>query len=102
METENNKEELLKITFKIADRIYPLKVNPVDEEELRIAVKRINESVDRYIFRVKNSDYQDAVSLTLLEFAIRLLKYEKNKDLNNVIDEIKSLDRRLGEYLDTI
>src|SRR5574344_1411326 len=99
---DNKKEESQKVNITIADRTYPLRINPVDEETLRAAAKRINESVDKYLFRLKNSDYQDTVSLTLLVFAVRLLKTEKNADLNGLLEEIKLLDIRLGEYLDTI
>ena len=99
---ENKKDESQKINLTIADRTYPLRINPVDEEKLRSAAKRINESVDKYLFRLKNSDYQDAVSLTLMEFAVRLLKNEQNADITGLLEQIKILDTRLGEYLDTI
>ena len=38
-------DEKLRITLKIADRIYPLTIDPKNEEVYRVASEKINEKV---------------------------------------------------------
>ncbi|MFA6334250.1 MAG: cell division protein ZapA [Bacteroidales bacterium] len=87
------------IRISIADRYYPLKIAVTDEEKIRAAAKIINEKVDLYKKRYINRDTQDALSMALLQFVIRLIEAEQREESNQIIDELQNLDTLLGEYI---
>ncbi|MFA5850176.1 MAG: hypothetical protein A2X18_14495 [Bacteroidetes bacterium GWF2_40_14] len=87
------------IRISIADRYYPLKIAISDEEKIRAAAKIINEKVDLYKKRYINRDTQDALSMALLQFVIRLIESEQKEESNQIIDELQNLDTLLDEYI---
>ncbi|MEN6619157.1 MAG: cell division protein ZapA [Rikenellaceae bacterium] len=87
------------IRISIADRYYPLRIAIADEEKIRTATKIINEKVDLYKKRYINRDTQDALSMALLQFVIRLIESEQREESNQIIDELQNLDTLLDEYI---
>ncbi|OJV18235.1 MAG: hypothetical protein BGO30_04620 [Bacteroidetes bacterium 41-46] len=87
------------IQICIADRYYPLKISLQDEEKIRTAVKIINEKVDLYRKRYTNRDIQDALSITLLQFVIRLIEAEQREESSHIVDEIQNISNLLDEYI---
>ena len=92
-------EEQQQIKIGIADRVYPFKINPSDEEKIRLAVKMINERVAYYKQKYANRDSQDALSMSLLQFVMKWIKVEQDQDLNGLLNELKLLDNQLEEYI---
>ena len=92
-------EEKQRIKVTIAERQYPLTIHPSEEESMRIAVARIREMVEFYKSKFKDRDVQDALSMSVLQFAVRLVKLEQNKELDNLVEDLKALDKQLGEYI---
>lgn len=90
-----------KIKIGIADRIYSLKIESSQEEEIRKAVKAINDSVNFYKERFSNRDNQDALSMAILQFATKLVNIENKNEVGGLINELKLLDKQLGEYIQT-
>ena len=87
------------IRISIADRYYPLKIAIADEEKIRAAAKIINDKVDLYKKKYVNRDTQDALSMALLQFVIRLIEAEQREESSQIIDELQNLDTLLDEYL---
>ena len=87
------------IQISIADRYYPLKVSLQDEEKIRAAVKIINDKVDLYRKRFANRDIQDALSITLLQFVIRLIEAEQREESSRIVVEIQNISNLLDEYI---
>lgn len=87
------------IRISIADRYYPLKIAIADEEKIRAAAKIINDKVDLYKKKYVNRDTQDALSMALLQFVIRLIEAEQREESSQIIDELQNLDTLLEEYL---
>ncbi len=92
-------EEKLSIKVNVADRYYPLKIAIADEERIRAAVKRINDKVSQYRQRYAERDVQDALSMALLQFVIKLIEQEERTDVNPVIEDLYDLDKQLDDYL---
>ncbi|MEZ7884475.1 hypothetical protein SDC9_90096 [bioreactor metagenome] len=88
------------IHITIAERVYPLRIAAQDEEKIRAAAKLINEKVDLYRKKYSNRDIQDALSMALLQFVIRLLEAEKREESSQIIADLKSLDHLLEEYIE--
>ncbi len=89
------------IHINIADRVYPLKIALHDEEKIRAAAKIINEKVENYRKRYTNRDAQDALSMALLQFVIKLIEAERKEEATKITEELKSLDNLLQEYIDS-
>ncbi len=92
-------EEKLRIKVTIAERQYPLTIQPSEEESLRIAVGRIRETVEFYKSKFKDRDLQDALSMSVLQFAVKYVRLEQNRELEGLMEDLKILDKQLGEYL---
>jgi cell division protein ZapA len=92
-------EEKQRIKVTIAERQYPLTIHPSEEENMRIAVGRIRALVDTYKTKFRDRDIQDALSMSLLQFAVKSVKLEQNKEFDNLVEDLKALDRQLDEYI---
>ncbi len=73
----------LSIKVNIADRYYPLKVTPEQEEIVRQAAKLINDKLKALQQEFDVKDKQDMLSMTVLELASQLITLQ-NK---NVIED---------------
>ncbi len=94
-------DEKLKIKLSIADRVYPLTVNPSQEEGLRSASKKIDVMIKQFEDSYAVRDKQDVLAMCALQFASQL----EQKQLDNAIDgtetlqRLSSLNEMLAEYL---
>lgn len=92
--------EKISIKIAIADRYYPLKIVASDEEKIRAAAKRVNNSVERYRKMYTGRDIQDALSMASIQFVIKMMEFEKQEEDTTHANELDELDRLLGEYLE--
>ena len=93
---EDNK---LSIKVNVADRYYPLKIELKDEEKIRTAAKMINEKVLQYKQRYVDKDVQDFLAMAALQYVIKYIEDEEKQDIQPVLNEIKTLDNELDDYL---
>ncbi|MGB3342786.1 MAG: cell division protein ZapA [Aequorivita sp.] len=93
--------EPLKIKISIADRIYPLTINPLQEEGLRLASKKIEEMIKKFEQSYAVRDKQDVLAMCALQFAAQV----EQKEIDNTSDtldsenKLQALDRLLIEQL---
>ena len=80
-------EEKQRIKITIAERQYPLTIHPSEEESMRIAVGKIREMVEFYKSKFKDRDVQDALSMSVLHFAVKMVKLEQNREFEGLVDE---------------
>ncbi len=90
----------LSININIADRLYPLKVDRMDEEGVRKAAKIINEKVSQYKQKYASKDLQDCLAMTTLQFAIEKFDTEKRIDDSPLVDELEVINDFLTEFLE--
>ncbi|HLW41388.1 MAG TPA: cell division protein ZapA [Flavobacterium sp.] len=95
-------EEKLKIKVSIADRVYPLTVEPGQEEGVRAAVKKIEAMTVQLEEHFAMRDKQDVLAFCALQFASQVeqnriqneegLDDSKQKliEFNNSLEEILS------------
>ena len=92
----------LKIKISIADRVYPLTVDPAQEEGLRSASKKIDAMIKQFEESYAVRDKQDVLAMCALQFASQV----EQKQIDNAIDgeqtieRIKKLNLLLDQYLD--
>ena len=92
-------EEKQRIKITIAERQYPLTSHPSEEESMRIAVSKIREMVEFYKSKFKDRDVQDALSMSVLHFAVKMVKLEQNKEFESLLEDLTVLDKQLDEYI---
>ncbi|CAD0005032.1 MAG TPA: cell division protein ZapA [Flavobacterium sp.] len=92
----------LKIKISVADRIYPLTVEPAQEEGLRSASKKIDAMIKQFEENYAVRDKQDVLAMCALQFASQV----EQKQIDNTIDgeetikRIKRLNSLLDQYLE--
>lgn len=70
--------EQLSVKIKIADREYPMKVRPEDEEKVRNAGKVINEKISKYKEQFGLEDKQDLLAMVAFDSLVEFLSLENN------------------------
>jgi len=92
----------LRIKISIADRVYPLTVEPTQEEGLRSASKKIDAMIKQFEESYAVRDKQDVLAMCALQFASQV----EQKQIDNAIDgeetieRIKKLNTLLDQYLE--
>lgn len=92
----------LKIKISVADRVYPLTVEPTQEEGLRSASKKIDAMIKQFEESYAVRDKQDVLAMCALQFASQV----EQKQIDNAIDgketieRIKRLNLLLDQYLE--
>ena len=86
----------LKIKISIANRVYPLIIDPEKEESLRIAAQEINSLVKKIEENYSVQDKQDALAMCVLQISAKkkqsiINDNELMNDLENKIDSINNL-----------
>ena len=61
--------EKLKIKLSVANRVYPLTINPSQEEGLRLASQQINDLIKKFEQNYSVQDKQDALAMCALQIA---------------------------------
>ena len=95
-------EEKLKIKISIADRVYPLTVDPSQEEGLRTASKKIDKMIKQFEENYAVRDKQDVLAMCALQFASQVEQKQIDNAMNGseTIDRLQKINAVLDQYLD--
>ncbi|MFI0425615.1 MAG: cell division protein ZapA [Flavobacterium sp.] len=93
--------EKLKIKISIADRVYPLTVDPSQEEGLRSASKKIDAMIKQFEQSYAVRDKQDVLAMCALQFAAQVEQKQINSSQDNetALIRLQNLDKKLSELL---
>jgi cell division protein ZapA len=93
--------EKLKIKISIADRIYPLTIQPEQEEGLRKAAKSIEQLIKQFEQSYAVRDKQDVLAMCALQFAsqVEQKSITSTKIKEEVIERLLMLDKTLQDEL---
>ena len=82
-------ETTLKIKVTIANRSYPLTIKRSEEEQIRSAVKTINEAVTRFESRYAVQDKQDVLSMCALQLASKAeLATKQSQNVQSQVSDV--------------
>ena len=84
----------LKIKVSVANRVYPLTINPSQEEGLRIAAQQINGLIKKFEQNYSVQDKQDALAMCALQIA----SSKKQESLNEE-DILNSVENRISKLI---
>ncbi len=88
----------LKIKLSIADRVYPLTIDPAQEEGLRKAAKDIEAMVKQFEQNYAVRDKQDVLAMCALQFASQVT--QKNIQEDSISAETSERLRKLASLLE--
>ena len=93
--------ERLKIKLSIADRVYPLTIDPSQEEGLRKAAKNIEQLAKKFEQNYAVRDKQDVLAMCALQFASKIEQkgIEKVEDNIELTERLRSLDQLINSKL---
>ncbi len=91
----------ISIKVSIANRIYPLKITLVEEENVRKAAKLINDKVKEFEENYAVRDKQDLVAMCCLQFATAVVNNEGKKMINGdgIEEKLIEIDKLVSDYL---
>ena len=89
--------EQLKIKLSIANRVYPLTINPSQEEGLRKATKKIEAMIGQFEQNYSVRDKQDVLAMCALQFAAQV--EQKSIDKEYVNEEVQEKLEALNDLL---
>jgi cell division protein ZapA len=94
-------DEKLKIKISIADRVYPLTVDPSQEEGLRAASKKIDAMMKQFEESYAVRDKQDVLAMCALQFAAQVEQKQINTsaEADDTAARLQLLDENLGKLL---
>ncbi|RWX00889.1 cell division protein ZapA [Flavobacterium cerinum] len=94
-------DEKLKIKISIADRVYPLTVDPSQEEGLRSASKKIDAMMRQFEENYAVRDKQDVLAMCALQFAsqVEQKQIDKSTDLEDAFERLRKMDEKASEIL---
>ncbi len=91
-------EELIPIQVIIAGRSYRIRVEPKEEELVRVAVEIADDKIKEFRQVYAGKDDQDFVAMTLITFAIDALKpSQNNQEISAKIEAlIQKIDAKIA------
>ena len=95
----NNQDERLVIQLMIGKQIYPINILRSQEEAFRAAAKRINETLQGYETRYPYQGNENYMSMTLLDFAVRVLQLEKDTSTAPFVESFQTLATEIEAVL---
>ncbi len=95
--------EKLKIKLSIANRVYPLTIDPSQEEGLRKAAKKIEAMIKQFEQSYSVQDKQDVLAMCALQFASQIEQKSIDKETvsEEVEEKLKALDSLLLQHLNS-
>lgn len=93
--------EKLKIKLSIANRVYPLTINPNQEEGLRKAAQKIDAMIKQFEQSYSVRDKQDVLAMCALQFASQVEQKVIDKDnlSEDVQNKLYALDELLSNHI---
>ncbi|MDY0098075.1 MAG: cell division protein ZapA [Bacteroidales bacterium] len=92
-------DDKLSIRVNVADRYYPLKVEPENEEKIRKAARMINEKVMQYKQRYADKDVQDFLAMASLQYVVKLTEEEEKAGNDNLPAALNEMIKKIDSVL---
>jgi len=89
----------LKIKLSVANRVYPLTIDPSQEEALRLASQQINTLIKKFEQNYSVRDKQDALAMCALQIASSKKQSSLNEEtfISDLEDRLSNLIGSLDE-----
>ena len=91
----------LKIKLSIADRVYPLTIDPAQEEGLRKAAKNIEQLAKKFEQNYAVRDKQDVLAMCALQFATKVEQESLDDQEDDILvtEKLVAMQQLLDKYI---
>ncbi len=91
------------ITVTIAERPYRMSVKPEEEEVVRAAAERINQTINEYSKAFEYKDQQDLFAMVCLQYAANAIHLENEKTFKDteMKKKLLDIDQALSDQLES-
>lgn len=89
----------LSIKVNIGGRVYPLTIDPKEEESIRKAADSINANIKELQSNYAVRDTQDLLAMTALQFASEVTKTGKSVEYSKLLNDVTLLNESLSKLL---
>ena len=89
----------LNIKVSIADELYPLSIDPKEEEVIRAAARHINDKLNVYRKTFPNLSTENYLAMVLLHEGVMYKEEEKRNDTKPYQDKLNELTALLDNYI---
>lgn len=92
--------ELIAISAVIGDRSYRIKIQPKDEEVVRMILKTINDKIVEFKTQFAGKDMQDYIAMVLVWYATEQhAGVAANLEKDNLAEQLNAIERLLDNQL---
>jgi predicted PilT family ATPase len=92
--------ELIAISALIGDRSYRIKINPSDEEVVRMTLKTVNDKIVEFKTQFAGKDMQDYIAMVLVWYATEQhAGTTAIVEKANLADQLNTIERLLDNQL---
>ena len=90
--------EKINVNLIIAERAYPLKVNPSEEENVRKAAQMINDKIREFRNKYDADDKQDYLAMVALQLAVENMENNitHSGEESELSEKLSNLEQLLG------
>lgn len=93
--------ETIKISVKLAGKVFPLTIQREDEEKYRKAATEINNLINAYKKRFR-AEPEDYMSMAALQTAVDKVGLEMTRELSPQMSELEQIENEIDSYLNNI
>lgn len=94
-------DDKLRIKISVADRVYPLTVDPLQEEGLRTASRKIDAMIKQFEENYAVRDKQDVLAMCALQFAAQSeqKQIDRSAELDTAFERLEKMNEKLDGLL---
>ncbi len=92
-------DDKLAIKVNISDRVYPLKINREEEENIRKAAKLINDKITQYKQVFRDKDAYDILAMATLHLGRQVQSMDTTDAHKLLSSEIRQINSDLDDYI---
>jgi cell division protein ZapA (FtsZ GTPase activity inhibitor) len=93
-------QELIPINITVGDRSYRIRINPSDEEKVRLVIRKINDQLLHFKTSFAGKDMQDYIAMVLLWFVTEQQDGHLNPELVKVTEQLTNLEAMVDQTLE--
>lgn len=91
----------LNIKISLANRLYPMNINPDEEKIIRLSASKIDKMLKNLKEKYSVKDYQDLLAMCALQLCVKLerIDSQKKEAKQQVMDDILDITKSISDII---
>jgi cell division protein ZapA len=91
----------LNIKISLANRLYPMNINPHEEKIIRVSASKIDKMLKNLKEKYSVKDDQDLLAMCALQLCVRLERadFQTKEAKQKIIDEIRYMNQSISDII---